>query len=159
MNLSKIKIAGVISFVTFICLCLFYPQSNAVVGGSPINPADTAWMLTATALVLFMTPGLSFFYGGMVGKKNIISTMLQSFVCMGLVSLLWVTVVFSLCFGDSIGGIIGDPRTFFMFQNVTGATHTELSPTIPLILFALFQMKNYLIAGRNRFGRRFNIHS
>ncbi len=145
MKLSNYKIVGVLFLMSFLALCLFYPEAKTIVGGSPINPADTAWMLTATALVLFMTPGLSFFYGGMVGKKNIISTMLQSFVCMGLVSLLWVTFVFSLCFGDSIGGFIGDPRTFFMFHNVTGATHPDLSPTIPLILFALFQMKFAII--------------
>jgi ammonium transporter, Amt family len=81
----------------------------------------------------------------MVGHRNVISTMLQSFVCMGIVSLLWVIVGFSLCFGDSLGGIIGDPRTFFMFRNVTGATHPDLSPTIPLMLFALFQMKFAII--------------
>ncbi|RZA17650.1 MAG: ammonium transporter, partial [Proteobacteria bacterium] len=104
---------------------------EAVKPGGPINSGDVAWMLSATALVLFMTPCLAFFYGGMVRAKNVISTMLQSFVSMGLISLLWVVVAFSLAFGDSIGGVIGDPRTFFMFKGVTGATHTELSPTIP----------------------------
>jgi Amt family ammonium transporter len=112
---------------------------------SPINTGDTAWMLTATALVLLMTPGLSFFYGGMVDRKNVISTMLQSFIAMGIVSLLWVTVGFSLAFGDSFGGIIGDPRTFFMFRGVGEATHPALSPTIPLALFALFQLKFAII--------------
>ncbi len=112
---------------------------------SPINPGDTAWMLTATALVLLMTPGLSFFYGGMVDRKNVLSTMLQSFIAMGIVSLLWVTVGFSLAFGDSLGGLIGDPRTFFMFRNVGESTHPTLSPTIPLALFALFQLKFAII--------------
>ncbi|MFL5785831.1 MAG: ammonium transporter [Bacteriovoracaceae bacterium] len=139
------RLPSVLLFVTLILLSVFLPAAPAVTGTSPINAADTAWMLTATALVLFMTPGLSFFYGGMVGRKNVISTMLQSFVCMGIVSLLWVIVGFSLCFGDSIGGVIGDPRTFFMFRHVTGATHAALSPTIPLILFALFQMKFAII--------------
>src|ERR1041385_6177515 len=74
--------------------------------GGPINPGDTAWMMTATALVLLMTPGLSFFYGGMVRNKNVISTMLQSFISMSVISLLWVVVGFSLAFGDSLGGII-----------------------------------------------------
>ena len=113
----------------------------AVRAGGPINSGDVAWLLTATALVLFMTPGLAFFYGGMVRSKNVISTMLQSFVSMGLVSILWVVVAFSLSFGDSIGGFIGDPRTFFMFKGVTGATHLDLAPTIPFLLFALFQLK------------------
>jgi Amt family ammonium transporter len=139
------RIPFVILFCALFLLCVFAPVVPSVTGSGPINSADTAWMLTATALVLFMTPGLSFFYGGMVGKKNVISTMLQSFVCMGIVSLLWVIVGFSLCFGDSFGGIIGDPRTFFMFHNVTGATHASLSPTIPLMLFALFQMKFAII--------------
>ena len=102
-------------------------------------------MLTASALVLLMTPGLSFFYGGMVRKKNIISTMLQSFVCMGLISLLWVLVGFSLAFGDSIGGLIGNPMTFFMFNHVNGQTHPVLAPTIPLALFAMFQLKFAII--------------
>lgn len=119
--------------------------SPPVAQGSPINPGDTAWMLTATALVLLMTPGLSFFYGGMVDRRNVISTMLQSFIAMGLVSILWVAVGFSLAFGDSIAGILGDPRTFFMFRGVGEATHSALSPTIPLTLFALFQLKFAII--------------
>lgn len=119
----------------------FTEVGPAVKAGGPIVTGDVAWMLSATALVLFMTPGLAFFYGGMVRGKNVISTMLQSFVSMGLISVLWVAVAFSLAFGDSIGGIIGDPRTFFMFKGVTGATHAELSPTIPFLLFALFQLK------------------
>ncbi len=120
-------------------------QVEPNVTASPINPGDTAWMLTATALVLLMTPGLSFFYGGMVDRKNVLSTMLQSFIAMGIVSLLWVTVGFSLAFGDSLGGLIGDPRTFFMFRNVGESTHPTLSPTIPLALFALFQLKFAII--------------
>lgn len=116
-----------------------------VTEGTPIDRGDTAWMLTATALVLLMTPGLSFFYGGMVDKRNVLSTMLQSFIAMGLVSVLWVTVGFSLAFGDSMAGILGDPRTFFMFRGVGEAPHTSLSPTIPLMLFALFQLKFAII--------------
>src|SRR5690349_19906278 len=67
-----------------------------------INGADTAWMLTSSALVLVMTPGLAFFYGGMVNKKNVISTMLQSFICMVVITIVWVVVGFSLVFGDSV---------------------------------------------------------
>ena len=62
-------------------------------------------MVVASAFVLLMTPGLAFFYGGMVDKKHIISTMLQSFVALGVISVLWVLVGFSLCFGDSLGGM------------------------------------------------------
>ncbi|MSP90273.1 MAG: ammonium transporter [Myxococcales bacterium] len=110
-----------------------------------IDTGDTAWMLTASALVLLMTPGLSFFYGGMVRPKNILSTMLQSFLAMGLVSLLWVVVGFSLAFGESIGGVVGDPRTYFLLRGVGGAPHEALSPTVPLAVFALFQLKFAII--------------
>jgi Amt family ammonium transporter len=120
------------------------PSAQAKQGG-PINAADTAWILTATALVLLMTPGLSFFYGGMVRLKNVVSTLMQSFVAMAVISLLWVMVGFSLSFGDSFHGLIGDPRTFFMFSGVGGETHPDLAPTIPLLLFALFQLKFAII--------------
>jgi len=129
-----------------------------------IVPGDVAWMLTSTALVLLMTPGLAFFYGGMIQPKNIISTMLQSFIAMGIVSIIWVFVGFSLAFGDSIGpdkfGLIGNPFTYFMFKGVNGFTHPLLAPTIPLALFAMFQLKFAIItpalitgsfAGRVRF--------
>ncbi len=123
----------------------FLPATPPITPGGPINSGDTAWMLTASGLVLLMTPGLSFFYGGMVNGKNIISTMLQSFIAMGLISVLWVVVGFSLAFGNSIGGLIGDPRTFLMFTNMGTATNPDLSPTIPLVLFALFQLKFAII--------------
>ncbi len=110
-------------------------------GGAHVETGDVAWMLTATGLVMLMTPGLSFFYGGMVRSKNVISTMLQSFIALAVVSLLWVIVGFSLAFGEDCGGIIGDPRSFFMLQHVTGAPNAALSPTIPFSLFALFQLK------------------
>ena len=113
--------------------------------GGPIDTGDVAWMLTATGLVLLMTPGLSFFYGGMVRANNVISTMLQSFVAMGVISVVWVVVGFSLAFGESIGGVIGNPATYFMFNGVNGLTHAALSPTIPLVLFALFQLKFAII--------------
>jgi Amt family ammonium transporter len=110
-----------------------------------LNTGDTAWMLTATGLVLLMTPGLGFFYGGMVGKKNVISTVLQSFMAMIIVTILWVVIGFGLCFGPSIGGIIGDPTTNLFFQGVKANTAWELAPTIPFILFALFQAKFAII--------------
>jgi Amt family ammonium transporter len=115
------------------------------VTGGPINAGDVAWMLTATGLVLLMTPGLSFFYGGMVRSTNVVSTMLQSFVAMAVISILWIVVGFSLAFGDSVAGLIGNPASFFMFRNVGAQTHPRLAPTIPLILFALFQLKFAII--------------
>ena len=126
---------------------LFVPPltRGAVTTGDPINSGDVAWMLTASALVLLMTPGLSFFYGGMVGFKNVVSTMLQSIVALGVISLVWVIVGFSLAFGTSIGGYIGDPRTFLMFDGVGDQTDKALAPTIPLLLLALFQLKFAII--------------
>ena len=110
-----------------------------------INAADTAWMLTSTALVLIMTPGLAFFYGGMVNKKNVLSTMLQSFICMAVISIVWVVVGFSLAFGETYKGIIGNPTTFFMMNNVIDGDPWKLAPTIPLILFAFYQLKFAII--------------
>src|SRR5437773_6520289 len=123
---------------------LYQPAPQAVTGG-PLNAGDTAWMLTATGLVLLMTPGLSFFYGGMVRMKNVVSTMLQSFVAMAVISILWIAVGFSLAFGDSVHGLIGSPLTFFMFSRVGAQTHPDLAATIPLVVFALFQLKFAII--------------
>ncbi|MGP0063882.1 MAG: ammonium transporter [Isosphaeraceae bacterium] len=119
--------------------------TSTVPVGDAINSGDVAWMLTASALVLLMTPGLSFFYGGMVSLKNVVSTMLQSVVALGVISMVWLTVGFSLSFGDSLGGFIGNPMTFLMFDNVGEATSKALSPTIPLLLFAFFQLKFAII--------------
>jgi Amt family ammonium transporter len=123
---------------------LLSPVTQAKQGGA-ISAGDTAWVLTATALVLLMTPGLSFFYGGMVQLKNVVSTLFQSFIAMAVISLLWVVVGFSLSFGDSFHGLVGDPRTYFMFRGVGPETHPDLAPTIPLVLFALFQLKFAII--------------
>src|SRR5919197_1581285 len=100
------------------------------VSGVPLSAFDVAWMLTATGLVLLMTPGLSFFYGGMVRTKNVVSTMLQSFVAMAVISILWIVLGFSLAFGDSIGGLIGTPVTYFTFSRVGTATPPDLAPSI-----------------------------
>ena len=147
----------VLLVIVIICL---YSASNYQELSSVIDSGDTAWMIVASAFVLLMTPGLSFFYGGMVSKKNIISTMLQSFIALGVVSILWVLIGFSLAFGDSIGGIIGNPLTYFAFNNVGLEPNSNFSSTIPFLLFALFQLKFAIItpalitgsfAGRVRF--------
>jgi ammonium transporter, Amt family len=109
------------------------------------DTGDTAWMIVAAALVLIMTPGLGFFYGGMVGKKNVISTMLQSFMAMVVVTVLWVIIGYGLSFGPSIGGFIGNPVPNMFFQGVGVNTAWSLAPTIPLLLFALFQAKFAII--------------
>lgn len=123
---------------------LFVPQLPSYTGdASTYSPADIAWILVATALVFIMTPGLAFFYGGMVHRKNIISTMIKSIVSAGLVTIIWVTIGYSLSFGDSINGFIGNPMTHLFFKGVAdGAPVLQggLTLTIPLLLFALFQL-------------------
>lgn len=120
---------------------IFIPAlPNFVDAAGAYNSADIAWIIVATALVFLMTPGLAFFYGGMVHRKNVISTMIKSVVAAGIVGVLWVVVGFSLAFGDSIGGVIGNPLSFLFFKNVASGAPWSLAPTIPLSLFALFQM-------------------
>jgi len=116
------------------------PVANYVDTANAYSPADIAWILVATALVFLMTPGLAFFYGGMVHRKNVLSTMMKSVVAAGVVSVLWIVVVFSLCFGKSIGGIIGDPTTFLFFKDVASGKPWSLAPSIPISLFAFFQL-------------------
>ena len=104
------------------------------------NAADVAFMLFSAALVFLMTPGLAFFYGGMVHRKNVLSTMIKSVVAAGVITVLWTVVGFSLAFGDSIGGLIGNPKTFLFFQGVNSGRAWSLAPNIPLSLFAVFQL-------------------
>lgn len=153
------KKTNFIILTILVILCVM-TASNYQELSSEIDSGDTAWMIVASAFVLLMTPGLSFFYGGMVSKKNIISTMLQSFIALGVISILWVVVGFSLAFGESIGGIIGNPFTYFAFKNVGSEPNPNFSSTIPFLLFALFQLKFAIItpalitgsfAGRVRF--------
>jgi ammonium transporter, Amt family len=104
------------------------------------SSADIAWVLISTALVFLMTPGLAFFYGGMVNRKNVISTMIKSTVAAGIVGVLWVVCGFSLAFGESFSGLIGNPTTYAFFQGVKGGAAWPLANTIPLTLFSLFQL-------------------
>ncbi len=138
--------------VLLIAILLFTFFSNYFLIDAPapteavkFDTGDTAWIIVATALVLIMTPGLGFFYGGMVGKKNVISTMLQSFMAMIIVTVLWVIIAFGLSFGPTIGGIIGNPIPNLFFQGVGTNTAWSLAPTIPFMLFALFQAKFAII--------------
>ena len=137
----KKSVIYLVLLVAVSVVALFMPGVPGAIITEGINSGDTAWMLTASALVLLMTPGLAYFYGGMIDTKNIISTMLQSFIAMGVISVLWIVVGFSLAFGDSIGGYIGNPSTFFMFQHVLDGKPWSLAPTIPLAVFAFFQLK------------------
>ena len=96
---------------------------------------DVAFMILATTLVLIMTPGLAFFYGGLVERKNALTIMFQVFIAIGIVALLWIFGGFSLVFGDDIGGVIGNPLQFFAFNNITFKIDLRYSETIPFILF------------------------
>jgi len=110
-------------------------------GGGPINQADTAWMLTATGLVTLVIPGLALYFGGMSGNRNMMSTMIQPLSATAVMTILWVIIGFSLAFGDSIKGVVGNPLTFLLFKDVGPETHPALSPTIPFLLFAVFHLK------------------
>jgi len=109
-------------------------------GSTPYSNADIAWVLVSTALVFLMTPGLAFFYGGMVNRKNVISTMIKSTVAAGLVGVLWVVCGFSLAFGESINGLFGNPGTYAFFEGVKSGPAWPAATTIPLSLFSLFQL-------------------
>ena len=108
--------------------------------GPQYSNADIAWVLVSTALVFLMTPGLAFFYGGMVNRKNVISTMIKSVVAAGIVGVLWIVCGFSLAFGESINGFIGNPTTYAFFDGVKSGAAWPLANTIPLTLFSLFQL-------------------
>ena len=143
------KIILSVILITILVLTFFssviFPDNPLPIVPAKFDTGDTAWLIVATALVLLMTPGLGFFYGGMVGKKNVISTVLQSFIAMLIVTVLWVIVGYGLSFGPSIGGFIGNPSSNLFFQNVGTTTAWSLAPTIPLLLFALFQAKFAII--------------
>jgi Amt family ammonium transporter len=104
------------------------------------NLADIAWILVATALVFLMTPGLAFFYGGMVNRKNVLSTMMKSVVAAGVVGVLWIVVGYSLCFGDSLHGFVGNPMTHLFYKGVGSGKPWVGAPTIPRSLFSMFQL-------------------
>jgi len=104
-----------------------------------INAGDTAWILVATALVMMMTPALAFFYGGMVRKKNLLSTINLSFITVALISLQWVFVGYTLAFGTSLGGLIGN-LNFLGLSGVGAEPNSDYAPTIPHLAFSAYQM-------------------
>jgi ammonium transporter, Amt family len=107
----------------------------------PINAGDTAWMLIATALVMVMLPGLALFYGGLVRRKNVLSTIMHSFFGLALVSVVWVLVGFSLAFGHDVTGLgLLGGADYLGFSNVGLAPNSTYAPTVPFVLFAGFQL-------------------
>ncbi len=123
-----------------------------------INSGDTAWVLTAAALVLLMTPGLAFFYGGMVRAKSVLNMMMMSFISMGTIGVLWVLFGYSMAFGDSIGfelgatrdegptffGILGNPFQYFGLQGLMSPD--AVAGSLPAMAFVAFQACFAIIA-------------
>ena len=121
-------------FNLLLTLFIFLSPRNAL--ANELNSGDTAWILTSTALVLFMTlPGLALFYGGLVRVKNILSVLIQCFVIACIVSVIWVIYGYSLAFKGS-GLYIGDFSSVFL----NGISRNSLSGSIPETLFVMFQM-------------------
>jgi Amt family ammonium transporter len=128
--------------VLFIIL-LFMPLVAFADETVEINSGATAWMLTSTALVLLMVPGLAMFYGGLVRTKNVLGTMMHSFTAMGIMTVLWTIVGYSMCFGDNIlGGWIGWNSDYFLLK---GIDTSILDAGIPEYVFAMFQGKFAII--------------
>jgi Amt family ammonium transporter len=106
-----------------------------------INIGNTAFMLICASLVMLMTPGLAFFYGGLVGRKNVLTIMIQSFMSLGWTTVLWVVFGYSMCFGPDWHGLVGNPATYFMLNGVT--LHTMFlgnDAGIPLVVHIAYQM-------------------
>src|SRR6187401_1335827 len=144
--MSKKTAKQILPFVLLVAVALIAmfvkPIADFVPGEKDpqYSSADIAWVLVSTALVFLMTPGLAFFYGGMVNRKNVLSTMMKSVVAAGLVGVLWIVVGYSLAFGTSIKGFIGNPATHLFFNGVASGEPWSLAPTIPKSLFAVFQL-------------------
>ncbi len=122
-----------LTFATVLSFLLASPASAAE--AAKLNGADTTWMLISTAMVLFMTPGLALFYGGMVRRKNVLGTMVHSFFAMALVPVLWMAIGYTLAFGTDIGGFVGGLDHLFL----RGITPDSLTGSIPTIVFVCFQ--------------------
>lgn len=144
--MSTVKAKQILPFVLLVAIAVIAifikPVSDYVPGEADpqYSSSDIAWVLVSTALVFLMTPGLAFFYGGMVNRKNVISTMIKSTVAAGVVGVLWVVCGFSLAFGDSVNGLIGNPATYAFYNGVKSGAPWPLANTIPLTLFSLFQL-------------------
>jgi Amt family ammonium transporter len=126
----------------FSFLCWIAPTAGFAQSAIPapkIDTGDTAWMLVSTALVMLMTPGLALFYGGMVRRKNVLGTIMHSFIAIALVSLQWILFGYSLSFGPDTNGIIGN-LSWAGLSGVGLAPNADYAPTIPHLLFMIYQM-------------------
>ncbi len=127
-----------ISFVAFMLSSIVMASD-----GNGVDSGATAWMLTSTALVLLMVPGLAMFYGGLVRSKNVLGTMMHSFVAMGIMTILWVLIGYSMCFGSNVlGGWFGWNNDYFMLK---GIDNSIMDAGVPEYVFSMFQGKFAII--------------
>src|SRR6187551_1953398 len=105
-----------------------------------LDSGNTAWMITATALVLLMTPGLAFFYGGMVRTKSVLNMMMMSFISIGTVAVVWVIYGYGLAFGpDTLGGLVGSPSGLIGLNNVPDSSSLAAGVGVPFLVMVAFQ--------------------
>ncbi len=129
---SKITVPCILSV-----LFLFPWSASAGVGGK-VDAGDTAFVLVSAALVMLMTPGLALFYGGMVRRKNVLATLMHSFVAIALVSIQWILLGYSLSFGPDIKGVIGG-LDWIGLNSVGQTPNPDYAPTIPHMAFMIYQ--------------------
>ena len=125
---------------TFVCFLLAGSLASAAAYGSELSSGDIAFVSIAAALVMLMTPALGFFYAGLVRKKNLVSTLVQCIAIFAVISLVWALWGYSLAFGPSIGGFIGD-LSLAGLKGVGASAAMAYAPTIPALLFFFFQLK------------------
>ena len=140
MNAIKRTAPFIVLMAVALCAIFIKPAEIFADPDKVYNGADIAWILVATALVFLMTPGLAFFYGGMVHRKNVLSTMMKSVVAAGVVGVLWLVVGYSLAFGDTVRGFIGNPTSHLFYKGVLSEAPWSLAPTSPKSLFSMFQL-------------------
>jgi Amt family ammonium transporter len=141
-----------LAIVVVFCMLLIVPIAAMAQDSSPasavqpagtvlakIDSGDTAWMLTSTALVMLMTPGLAMFYGGMVRRKNVLGTIMHSFIAIALVSVQWIFFGYSLSFGPDVNGFIGN-LSWAGLSNVGLTPNADYAPTVPHLAFMVYQM-------------------
>lgn len=144
--MSTVRAKQILPFILLVVIAIIAmfikPAADYVPGPNETqySSSDIAWVLVSTTLVFLMTPGLAFFYGGMVNRKNVISTMIKSVVAAGIIGVFWVVCGFSLAFGESFHGIIGSPATYAFYDGVKSGAPWGGAPTIPLGLFSVFQL-------------------
>lgn len=105
-----------------------------------INNGDVAFMIVTTVLVFFMTPGLAFFYGGLVERKNSLTMMFYTFISIGVITVLWAVGGFSMVFGKDINGILGNPAQYFMLRNMDFSVNPNYGSKIPFLMFFMYQL-------------------